>query len=319
MKNLKRLINSSLVFLLLAMVFVSCVKKDDYYKEDSAESNRKQVVQIIGASDLITFARDVKPTKDTFILIDLRRYPNNEADLNQALTVKLQLNPQLIDEYDAANQASFIELPSNAYTFSSDINSINFQAGEAIKEISIIVDQSQLDLSKQYALGISIADAGTNAVANASLENAIYNVGVKNMYDGRYRLDGAFYHPTSSPGYDPFTVNVEMHTSGPNSVKLYVPEFGGYYSPGLFSGALNAFGAQEPEFTIDLATNKVTVQNSYSGAVTFYTMAPGYDSHYDPATRTIYAKWGYNYDPGPVFSPANNREWTDVFTYLGPR
>jgi hypothetical protein len=48
-------------------------------------------------------------------------------------------------------------------------------------------------------------------------------------------------------------------------------------------------------------------------------MAAGYNSHYDPATKKIYAKWGYNYSPGPVFNPATTREWTDVFTYLGPR
>ena len=100
---------------------------------------------------------------------------------------------------------------------------------------------------------------------------------------------------------------------------MYVPDFEGYYHPWTSGGSFTAFGLQEPEYTIDPATNKVTVQNAASGAVTFYTMAPGYDSHYDPATKTIYAKFGYNYAPGPVFNPAANREWTDTLIYVGPR
>lgn len=314
-----RLSNSSLLFALITIVFVSCVKKDDYNKEDGDDYNRKQTVLIVGAGSIETFARDVVPTIDQFALIDLRRYPNNEAELNQPLTVKLVVNPALVDDYNTANGTNYVSMTANSYTFLSDISNITFAAGEAIKVIEIKVDKSFLDLSQQYALGVSISDAGTNAVISGGQKDALYNIGVKNMYDGKYTLDGAFYHPTQSPGYDAFTVDVEMHTSGPNSVKLYVPDFGGYYSPGLFAGSLNAFGAQEPEFTIDPVTNAVTVQNSYVGAVTFYMMAPNFNSHYDPATKKIYAKWGYNYDPGPVFNPANGREWNDVFTYTGPR
>src|SRR5438045_6358957 len=117
MKNVMRLTNFSFLFLLLTMIFVSCVKKDDYYKKDTTESSRKQVVQIIGANDIIQYSRDVKPTNDTFILIDLRRYPNNEAELNQPLTVKLVKNAGLITEYNNANGTGFIELPANSYTF----------------------------------------------------------------------------------------------------------------------------------------------------------------------------------------------------------
>src|SRR5262245_20409925 len=164
MKNIMRLTYFSFLFLLLAAVVVSCVKKDDMYKENSDESARKEVVQINGADDIIQYSRDVKPTNDTFILIDLRRYPNNESELNQPLTVKLQLNSQLIDDYNTANGTAFVELPAGSYTLLDDINNVTFPAGEAIKEIKISVTQSMLDLAQAYALGVTLADAGGGAV-----------------------------------------------------------------------------------------------------------------------------------------------------------
>ncbi len=191
-----RLTNFSFLFLLLTVVVVSCVKKDDYYKKDTTESSRKTVVQITGAADLIQYSRDVKPTNDTFILIDLRRYPNTEAELNQPLTVKLQLNSALIDAYNTANGTALIELPAGSYTFLDDISNITFQAGEAIKEIRISVTQSLLDLSQSYALGISLIDAGTGVI-NTTLSNALYSIGVKNPYEAYYTTSGFFFHPSA--------------------------------------------------------------------------------------------------------------------------
>lgn len=309
-KNIR--IKQLLLLSTILAVLAGCVKKDDFYKENSADSGAKTVVKIIDAPGVLR-VRDLNPTIDTFLLLEVRRDAASSADLNQTLTVKLTKADTLV------TNAGYTVLPSNAYTLLTDVNNLTFKPGEFAKEILIKVDKSKFDLTKQYAIGYVITDAGSGAVASGDNKKILINVILKNKYDGKYQLDGAFYHPTSSPNYDPFTIDVELHTSGPNSVKLYVPDFGGYYGPGLFGGVLNAFGAQEPEITIDPVTNKATVQNSYSGAVTFYTMAPNYDSHYDPAAKKIYVKYGYNYAAGPTFNPATNREWTYVFTYLGPR
>ena len=96
MKNKLCLTHFSFLFLLLTTVFVSCVKKDDMYKENSNDAGRKEVLQLMGAGDVTQFARDVKPTNDTFVLIDLRRYPNSEAELNQPLNVPVYKNANSI-------------------------------------------------------------------------------------------------------------------------------------------------------------------------------------------------------------------------------
>jgi hypothetical protein len=142
---------------------------------------------------------------------------------------------------------------------------------------------------------------------------------VKNQYDGKYNITWTNYHPTSNPGYTGGTTTVEMHTSGGSSVKIYWPLYLGYYNPAILNGLLQPFGAQEPKYTV-ASNNSVTVQNSYLGAVTFYSMATGFNSRYDPATKTFYVKWGYGSGgPYPPFDAATSREWTQTITYTGPR
>lgn len=300
--------------LLSGVLFASCEKTDVKY-----ESGRPVIVKTPQAASAINvIARDVSPTIESFELITVTRDVTNPAQLNSSMTIKLTKNASLIDDYNTANHTEFVELPSAAYTLDTDLSAVTFAPGEFAKKIKMTIDKSHLDLSEQYALGLTISEAPSDVKISVE-KDALFSIGIKNAYDGAYTLNGAFYHPTSSPGYDAFTLDVELHTSGPNSVKLYIPEFGGYYGPGLFSGVLNAFGLQEPEYTVNPVTLKVTAQNSYSAAVTFYTMAPGYDSHWDPATKTMYVKYGYNYSAGPVFNPALNREWTYQLVYEGPR
>jgi len=248
MKNIMRLTYFSL---LLATVLASCVKKDDMYKEASDETARKQVLQLMGSPDLVAYARDVKPTLDTFVLIDLRRYPNTEADLNQPLTVKLQSNPTLIDDYDSTNQASLIELPAGSYTLIDDINNLTFGPGEAIKEVRIVVDQTKLDLSQAYALAFSVTDPG-GAVINSGQVDGLYQVGVKNKYDGSYSTDittagwGA-YGIADGATYT-WPIPIGLITSGAASVILSEGAQVAFDA----SGGPVGFGATNPQYTLDL-------------------------------------------------------------------
>src|SRR5206468_1080379 len=119
-------------------------------------------VKISGAGgDIIQIARDVNPAIDTFAVIDLRREPNDQAQLNQPLTVKLIPDASAIDTYNSQNGTSYVLLPDSAYQIVGNLNSITFQPGEAEKEVKIRLDKSKIDLSSQYALAFSISEAGT--------------------------------------------------------------------------------------------------------------------------------------------------------------
>ncbi|HVF80732.1 MAG TPA: DUF1735 domain-containing protein, partial [Flavisolibacter sp.] len=253
-----------------------------------------------------------------FAVVRLAAAEVAREDINVTLT--LASSATLINDYNAAHGTTLVSFPSNLYVLQGGALVVTIPKGEREGYVKLKVNPSTFDPSSTYALGFSIASVDKQGYTiSQNFKTFIRAIGAKNEYDGKYELHTGFYHPTSNPNRDVLTIDVEMHTTGPNSVKMFSPDFPGYYHPALFAGAISAFGSQEPNYTINPTTNKVTVQNVAAGAVTFYMMAPNYDSRYNPATRTIYAKFGYNYSPGPVFNPATNREWTDTLVYKGPR
>jgi len=305
---------------LTSLLVTSCIKDDIRELKDEGKS----FLKIQEAPENTIYLSPFTDVKSINILT-LRRDAAKNSDLNTAASVKLKSNPAAVEAYNSENHTDFIPLPDDFYTLgegatrNGNIFTVALQPGEFAKEVKINFNGAKwTDLADKYALAFTVEDPSGLAVSEEKKEVIIF-FSIKNQYDGVYRLDGAFYHPTSSPGYDPFTIEVELHTTGPNAVKLFVTEWGEYAGPGLFNGSLNAFGLQEPEITIDPVTYEATVQNVANGAVTFYTMAPNFNSHYDPNEKKLYVKYGYNYSPGPVFDPAANREWTYVFTYLRPR
>jgi hypothetical protein len=189
----------------------------------------------------------------------------------------------------------------------------------ASQALQIKVNPGTFDPSSTYVVGFKIASTNNaNYLINANYHTMYVLLGAKNAYDGVYDCEFSNYHPSGNPSYIGTTVEVHMVTTGSDKVKIYWPDAGGFFCPIVFNNALNYFGSQEPEYTINAATNVVTVQNSFAGAVTFYTMNPGFNSRYEPATRTIFAKFGYGY-VGGNFSLGASREWTQKLTYTGPR
>jgi hypothetical protein len=118
---------------------------------------------------------------------------------------------------------------------------------------------------------------------------------VINKYEGTYTSNGYFYHP-SSPR-DITNLVKSVLTSGPNSVLVDLGDLGS-----------NGYQA---EFTIDPATNKVTITAAPGAGGAPYTMFtsglpttnPGYtpqwagsascNNTYDPATKTFFVRYGY--------------------------
>ncbi len=270
---MKKTFINILPILLVAMSLTSCIEKDNYFSYDQSSPSRKQVVKIANGGDLVTIARDVSPTIDTFQVIDIRREPNSASELNQPLTVKLVKNPAIISDYNTANGTSFVELPPSSYTILDDLNNITFKPGEDIKQIKIRLNKGALDLSEQYALGFSIADAN-GAVINTSLKNGIYSIGIKNQWHGTYHASGIFHHPTS--GDRTIDEDKDLLTSGARSVLAPLADLGG---AGYFMN--------------------LTINTDNTVTITPAGVTPNIDQHwgpnfYDPATKTFHLNYSYN-------------------------
>lgn len=294
-----------------------CLKDKDY--EDQKYGIQIKEVKAVAfpqaSSSPIVYGINSQTTPQTvdgpYVTLEEDKTPSS------TVTVTLQINQALV------TAAGYVALGPTQFSVNS--LTVTFAAGQKLSDaIKVTVPNSSvLDPTQSYGVGLTIVSADQGYKVAANQKDVVIAFNIKNQYDGKYTLKGKFYHPSASSGYFPFTTGVEMHTSGPNSVKMFWPLADDYANPWSTGSALTYFDVQDPEFTVNTSTNAVTVQNVSAGATTFYTMGMGFDnagynSRWDPASKTFFACYGYNI-PGGVFNTASARMWIDTVIYTGPR
>lgn len=307
-------------------LLAGCVKDTEFFEDDDNEFARKQTILIVDAEagEVIQRARNVSPTIDTFLLLELRRNPGNEAELNQAVKAKVVRDTSIIGRYNRAHGSSFVELPAGAYTILTDLNNITFQPGEISKQIMIRLDKNQLDLSKQYALGLKVTDPTGGAIASISQGEVLYAVGVKNKYDGRYKVTGSMTDFANSSLTGLYPLEWELVTSGPNSVVVYDNVELGF--PGHMisnAGSPSYYGSFGLVVNFDPVTNVITSVTNFYGQPAGNTRSAELDptgvNKYDPASKTIKIKY-FMKQPSVVTTPPNIRTaFDETWEYIGPR
>ncbi|MBN8688142.1 MAG: DUF1735 domain-containing protein [Chitinophagales bacterium] len=300
------------------LLLSSCLKDKDYNDgKIGHEIAPQKILELAAPNSTASFtavALDIKSTDTTIELLPVRLSSSAPAEAELVITLDTTVTTSYLTDHP--EYSHFKESGGVVLTTTQVIIPKGALASAPLK---VKVKTSLFDPAKSYLIGFKVKSVNNSSYGiSANYATHYYAFNAKNIYDGVYTLQFKNYHPTSNPGYTGETVEVHMVTTSATKVKIFFPDFGGFYCPAILGGNLTAFSAQEPEYSIDPATQKVTVQNAYSGATTFYTMNPSYDSRYDPATKKIYAKWGYNYVNG-TFSSASSREWEQVFTYKSPR
>lgn len=340
---MKKIISSTLILAAMAVAFTGCLKDKGFDSHAYGINDPDTQPPGVGfpLSPKTTVALDADDadlqTAENVLIVDIFGGKAAKSDV----TVTLSLNDALRTDFNTANGTNYQEMPAALFNASL---TITIPAGSINATVPINVPTTvPMSPLITYAKGFTISAISNGYTIPNNFKNLLVIFSLKNKYDGLYKMRGTFYHPSQSPGFDWYAFNggstilpagcapgavagdgfIEMRTTGPNSCKMFVPYFGGYYHPGLFGGSLNAFGGQEPEYTVDPVTNKVTVQNVAAGAATFYTMGKnydnaGYNSRYEPAQKTIYANFGYSMS-GSNFVLGASRMWVDTLIYAGPR
>jgi hypothetical protein len=320
-----KIFKSNIPWLLVLVVLItSCEKTEVNYEPD-----RKTVVKIKDAeNDITQKARDVLPTVDEFILIDVRRDPTRESDLNQPLTVKLVKDASIIAAYNTAHGTSFVELPAASYTLDKDISNITFAPGQDIVTVKIKLTKTGLSLSTQYALAYKLTEVGTGAVISGSLKQAMYAIGIKNKWDGVYRITGTFQDLTNAAFVGTYPYEWELQTNGPAQVividqnNLGIPGFA-FNSVGDPSAANTYYGSFGLVVNFDAATDKVASVVNYYGQPAANTRSAVLDdtglNAYNNSTKQIDIKY-FMLQPSVVPTPPNIRaKWNEQWKYIGSR
>ncbi len=321
-----RLKNISLKTLLLlsSVLFVFSCKKPGVEPLGDAGTT---IVKLPSDEGYNLIAIELKPTSQTFNVLEIRRDVANESQLNSTIKVVVSEDASIITDYNTEHSTSYIALPSSAFTVDpsnprtgSDYT-VTFNPGEFYKTVKITVPNATvLDPNNQYAVGFKIQSIDGQGKISEAMKVALVEVALKNQFDGHYSVSGTLQDlaaPTITGSF-PFKANLE--TVSANEVILYHTgtPFTGYYHPISSGGAGSAYGSFAPVFVIDPATNKVTeVYNAYgqpasngrSGA-----LDPAGINTWDPVTKTLKVSY-FLLQPGTTV----RTKFTEVFTYLGPR
>ena len=264
----KRFYIKTAFFSLMAMALFSSCLKDSRY------------VDFAGAKPLVELpaATGVGPSGGVFqaLALDIKSTPipvnvmvNVAAPnpLNTPLTVKLSVDQAALTAYNTANGTSYVVLPAADYnsSFTVTIPANQYSANLVVNINSSLIDPSNTN----FVLPLTITDGGGQQISN--YKTVLYNVQVKNQYDGNYHATGVRHHPTL--GDFPFDYNVDMGTAGATSI-----DGGGF-----------ADSKSDLKITVN-ADNTVTLSSTYQ---TVFPQ-PGLPNNYNPATKTFTLNYFYN-------------------------
>lgn len=326
---MKKIILGSLLLAAVSFSMTSCLKDkgfDNYeYGINDPDTQAPGVGFSFGTNAKNDFGLDVSTSPQTvgdLTNVNMLTGVVPTSDVNVTITNN---TTTLLAAYNSANGTAILALPTALYTSPA---SIVVPAGQRFNNGTVVVSNTtSLDPNKQYAVGLTISavTGGYNIAGN--MKNLLIIFSVKNKYDGKYTMKGRFYHPSLQPDMGPHTFQVELHTAGPDDVRVYWPLVSGYNTP-LTSGGGPAccFASQALAVSVNPTTNVATAYNSAAGGLTYElglsTGAFGFPcptpNRWDNTEKRLYLSWGYTLASGTL-TPGASRMWIDTLTRTGPR
>src|SRR5664279_304918 len=226
-------------FSIAAMAFlsVSCVKDDVKNKLTTEGSTYFKLLEAPENQLFFDPFTEVKKVD----LFSLRKDAATNTSLNTPSAVTLNIDPSLITDYNNNNGDTYEELPDSLYTLdptyvkSGTTYTTTFASGDFAKEFNINLNGAKWDLAHKYAIGVNIANVGTNKndKIDADQNSIVVLVSIKNQWAGTYTSNGWLYHPASPRALTDITK--ELVTAGANSVTCDLGDLGGSGYKALFT------------------------------------------------------------------------------------
>jgi len=301
MKKMKK--NNLIKYLLpivLVGLFASC--KDSYPQPDF--STLPPIIELPvaalagnGGGNSMTASFSIQSTPTDYYIIVNYAAPNpNTSDIG----VTLAVDTATLGKFNTINGTTYPQLPAADYSLS---NTITIPKGVGKVEYHIKFNSSLIDPSATYALPLKIVNA-TSGTISGNFGTLVLLIGVKNIYDGTYTLQGNVTR-NSDTGPDmslggAYKAGLTTHVT---TLTAYTDSFTQYWRDG--SGVAGIDGLF---LTVDPATNNVTVASTSNPAL---KNTAGYNNHYDPTTKTFYLAFDWGTAP-------NTRLAVDTLVYTGP-
>lgn len=307
------------LFATAAFTLASCTKGFD---ENFNTTYEEKSVMINYAVEKPITVIGVTPPSTGNLMVDLGNLSFSSTKDNESdLTVNLVINNSLLADYNTTNFTNYVPFPSNLINLP-----LTYKIPRGQKQVAMVaeINTALLDLSKSYAIGISIASVtgGDNSITiNNLYKDCLYGVVIKNKYDGRYEFKGRIAVTPDRPATfssATFIYPYEIHliTTGGNSIKWSNTAFAGApgFHPLINNNAPSGFGTTEVSMSFNASDALATVSNTFPGSARGFIFNPAVtDSRYQTSNKTLYAAIMMTQ---PTFQ---NLPLFDTLRYLGPR
>lgn len=302
--------HNKLLIPLATLIFSAGCLKDKNYDDGKIQSvrsldqNNKVVSLGLAAATVdngTVFVFDNVDMDTSFNAVPVQLPVRAEEDVK----VSLVLNPALIGAYNEKTGSAHDVAPSDLFTVlnPSDTSGyiVTIPKGEYTGYLQLKVNPRTY-LGLDYAIGLQISKVPSGYLISSNLGGGVAAITIKNEWDGVYAYKGYALRAGDNDLTGNFD-NEEMGliTAGATSLR---------FEDLAFWGDGSGIGIGNPVLQIDNSgppPYPVTITSS-GGAKN----APGYDSRYDPDTKTFYIS--FTWGGGPA-----SRLATDTLTYLRPR
>lgn len=303
------------------LLLASCLKNEDKYglQEDSGTIVSEIFSHNVADPNFVSV--NPAPATETIDLLTVRFYAPRDKKPNADVKIKLRFNNTLIADFNSANGTHYLVMPANAYTLSDPGLEVTVARSGNPGEytMKITVNKNNLSLTETYALGFTI-ESVSEGVISENAKNYLFVLGVKNKYDGRYRITGTFVDHANAAFTAAYPLEWELVTNGPaqsvvyDNVQLGIP---GYVF--LNAGAPTYYGSFGLVINFDASDNVSSLTNYYgqpSGNGRSAELDPSGVNKYNAATKVVNIKYWMNQ---PSVITPHRASFNETWTYLGPR
>ncbi len=304
---------------LLVAVFSlpSCLKNGQYFVDfASAGASVDLPLAAKNGNGVVAYTYNATVTSATIpVYVNLA----SPAVLGTATSVTVALDTAGLNAYNTNNGTSFTVLPDSVYTITGSLG-LSIPAGQRLDSFQVNLDLTKLDLSGSYILPYTIASAG---VPIEQWNHLLLYISVKNQFDGHYTVTGTFTDVTNGAFTANYPMDIDLVTSGPNSVDVFNTDLGQVGYEFLNAGTTTYYGSFGVRIFIDPVSNKVTsVINVYGQPASNTRSAmldPSGINAWDPSTGNVDVKY-WMIQPSAVPAPPSIRSsFNEHYAYLGPR
>lgn len=231
-------------------------------------------------------------------------------------SVTLALDTAYLNSYNNNNGTAYSLLPDSIYSTSGW--NLTIPKGQRLDSMAVTFNFGKMDLTQNYILPITISSA---SLPIEQYNHLLLYISVKNKYDGHYTVTGTFQDITNANFTADYPMDIDLITSGPNSVDVYNSLLGGVGYVFLNGGSATYYGSFGIRMFFDANDNVTSVINTHGQPAT-NTRSAQLDpsgTNAEDASHNIDVKY-FMIQPSAVPTPPSIRSYfNEHYAYIGPR